>query len=143
MNNFILGHFGQDLGEGLIAVGGDVVIDVAWVVVADVFEDDADFFLFGRANFVISQIAHLCGVVVQLTTLDEMLLNNQGNTFRSEGDVVAAFRINQNIGSFRFRFTKTGGVNQLDFIQQVLSFQFGNQLLFYLNSALINADGVH
>ena len=72
MDHILGAHFAENFCESLIAIDRDVVLNVAGVNLADVFEDDTNFFFFWFAQFFIGNVAHLSFVLMKLATFDEV-----------------------------------------------------------------------
>ena len=129
-DDFFTGHFGEHLGQGLIAVKGDVLVDIFGVDDAAVAQGDA-LLLLVEADFVQGLDfggAFVGGALIQKlghdTALDQVLFDDFVDVFDLNAAIESAFRIYDNNGAGGAQ-AEAAGLYQLDFLIQAL---FGQQL---------------
>ena len=143
LNDVFRGHLGQDFCQCRVAIGSYVILDVTGINLANVLQNDADLFVFWFPYLFIHEVAHLCTVLCKFTTFNEMF-NHQGtNTLRRQGNIVAAFRVDQDIWSFGFGVADPRTIEDLDLIQNFLQFQLFDDLLFNLKGAFLDTNRIH
>jgi len=110
------GHFTEDLCQGLVTINCDVVLNISRIDLADVFKDDANFLVFGLAEFFVGDIPHLSFVLLEFAALDEMFHHDWTDSCWGQLDVMTTFGVNQNIGTVSVGITHSGDVQDLDFL---------------------------
>ena len=122
------GHLGQRLGQGLVAVKGDVFVDVLGIDHAAVPQRDA-LLLLVEADLVEALLnAGLVGLVIHvdqvlnLAALQQVLGHDLVHVFNLDAAVERSFGINDNNGT-RFAQSEAARADHLDFLVKALLLQ--------------------